>query len=191
MKPFYSYDHFPAKRGWQQSHLFIGRLLMLLVLSCFAINVHAQNKITVVGQVTDTLGIKISGANVTAENVKNVGTTTDINGRFVLEVPTGTSLKISFVGFIDQHIVVAADNQHFTIRLKEQKLLAEEVVVTAFGKKERKEAVVGSVTSIKPAELKYRQVTLPTHLPGRQPVSLPISAAASRGRIMPPSLSVV
>ncbi|WP_223818117.1 SusC/RagA family TonB-linked outer membrane protein [Mucilaginibacter rubeus] len=167
MKPFYNYDQFPVKRGRQQSHLFIGRLLMLLILSCFAINVHAQNKITVVGQVTDTLGVKIPGANITAENIKNTGTTSDINGRFVLEVPAGTSLKISFVGFIDQHMVVTSDNQHITIRLKEQKLLAEEVVVTAFGKKERKEALVGSVTSIKPGELKIPASNLTNALAGQ------------------------
>jgi hypothetical protein len=167
MKQFYCYDQLPLESGRQQSRSFIGRLLLLLVLSCFGFAASAQNKITVVGTVTDTLGVKITGANVAAENVKNIGTSTDNNGRFVLDVAPGTSLRISYVGFIDQHIIITADNRTLNIRLKEQKLLAEEVVVTAFGKKERKEALVGSVTSIKPGELKIPASNLTNALAGQ------------------------
>ncbi|AYL93904.1 SusC/RagA family TonB-linked outer membrane protein [Mucilaginibacter celer] len=167
MKQIYFYDQSTLKNYRQQSRNLVGRLLLLLVLSCFGFAARAQNKITVVGTVTDTLGVKITGANIAAENVKNVGTTTDNNGRFVLDVTPGTSLRISYVGFIDQHIIVTADNRTLNIRLKEQKLLAEEVVVTAFGKKERKEALVGSVTSIKPAELKIPASNLTNALAGQ------------------------
>jgi len=123
-------------------------------------------KITITGKITDTLGIKITGASIAAENVKGIATSTDENGKFVLDVEPGTSLKISFVGFVDQHVIVTEDKKVYNFVLREAKSQMEEVVVLAYGKKERKEAVVGSVTTIKPGDLKIPASNLTDALAG-------------------------
>ena len=164
MKPLYIFSKLLSKNNRQ---LILGRCTMLFVLTLFFGSAYSQTRVTVTGKVTDTLGVKIQGATILAENVKNISTSTDENGRFVLDVPIGTSLRISFVGFTEQHVVVTADKKIFNIILKENKLIAEEVVVTAFGKKERKEALVGSVTSIKPGELKIPASNLTNALAGQ------------------------
>jgi len=164
MKPLYIFSKLLSKNN---RHLILGRCTMLFVLTLFFGSAYSQTRVTVTGKVTDTLGVKIQGATILAENVKNISTSTDENGRFVLDVPVGTSLRISFVGFTEQHVVVTADKKIFNIILKENKLIAEEVVVTAFGKKERKEALVGSVTSIKPGELKIPASNLTNALAGQ------------------------
>ncbi|WDF75516.1 SusC/RagA family TonB-linked outer membrane protein [Mucilaginibacter sp. AW1-7] len=164
MKPLYIFSKLLSKNN---RHLMLGRCTILFVLTLFFGSAYSQTRVTVTGKVTDTLGVKIQGATILAENVKNISTSTDENGRFVLDVPVGTSLRISFVGFTEQHVIVTADKKIFNIILKENKLIAEEVVVTAFGKKERKEALVGSVTSIKPGELKIPASNLTNALAGQ------------------------
>jgi TonB-linked SusC/RagA family outer membrane protein len=164
MKPLYIFSKLLSKNN---RHLILGRCTILFVLTLFFGSAYSQTRVTVTGKVTDTLGVKIQGATILAENVKNISTSTDENGRFVLDVPVGTSLRISFVGFTEQHVIVTADKKIFNIILKENKLIAEEVVVTAFGKKERKEALVGSVTSIKPGELKIPASNLTNALAGQ------------------------
>jgi len=123
-------------------------------------------KVTVTGKVTDSLGVKIAGASITGLNVRGIATSTDENGKFVLDVEPGTTIKVSFVGFTEQTAVITEDKKTYNFILKEAKSQMEEVVVLAYGKKERKEAVVGSVTTIKPADLKIPASNLTDALAG-------------------------
>ncbi|WP_256013672.1 SusC/RagA family TonB-linked outer membrane protein [Desertivirga xinjiangensis] len=144
-------------------------VILLLFFSGIYSEAYAQTppKIIVTGSVKDSVGGPLIGVAIVAENQKNLGTSTDVNGRFVLEVPSGTALKISYVGFVEQRIVVNEAKKTLTIVLKESSNLINEVVITAFGKKERKEALVGSVTSIKPGELKIPASNLTAALAGQ------------------------
>ncbi|RFZ94653.1 TonB-dependent receptor [Mucilaginibacter conchicola] len=141
-------------------------LLLLLFLMCSSV-AWSQSKITITGSVTDTLGTRLPGASVVVINSKNIATSTDENGKFVLDVAPGAILRISFVGFVAQQINVTASTKVVNVKLQEQKLQTDEIVITAFGKKERKEALVGSVTSVKPAELKIPASNLTTALAGQ------------------------
>lgn len=130
--------------------------------------VYAQNSvITVTGTVTDTAGNVLPGITVTVIGQTGIGTATDLNGKFVLEVAPGTRLRISAIGFQEQIITAASDNQVFNIILKIETGTLDQVVVTAFGRKERREAVVGSVTSVSPQALKTPSSNLTTALAGR------------------------
>jgi TonB-linked SusC/RagA family outer membrane protein len=166
MKPSYNFSELLFNKYKKSGRFLIRRCLLLSIFTLFYCAVYSQTKITVTGKVTDTLGVKISNASITAENVKGVGTSTDENGKFVLDVTPGTSLKISFVGFIEQRVIVSADQKVINVVLREQKSLGE-VVVLAYGKRERKEAVVGSVTTIKPDELKIPASNLTNALTGQ------------------------
>ena len=140
---------------------------MFLTLTLFYCTANAQTKITVTGTVSDTTHVKLPGVTISVVGNSRLGTVTDGNGRFILDVDEGSVLRISFVGFKAQSFTVSAQNKIFNVALKEDKLLADEVVVTAFGKKERKEALVGSVTSIKPSELKIPASNLTAALAGQ------------------------
>jgi TonB-linked SusC/RagA family outer membrane protein len=124
-------------------------------------------KITITGIVADTANIKLPGVNITVDGNNKIGTVTDVNGRFILDVPEGAVVRFSFVGFKSQAVIVTQQNKLFTIILKDESRSMDEVVVTAFGRKERKEAVVGSVTSVRPADLKIPASNLTNALIGQ------------------------
>lgn len=143
---------------------------MLVLLLVFAGNIalaQGQSKKTVTGMVTDTAGIAIQGVSVVAETKTKVATQTDANGRFVLDVDLGTILRFSFVGFNEQKVTVTANTQVINIKLKDANMLSDQVVITAMGQKQRREAVVGSVTTIKPSALKIPASNLTNALAGQ------------------------
>jgi len=123
--------------------------------------------ISITGTVTDSLGVKITGANIAAVGNKNIHATTDANGKFNLSVPAGTQLLISFVGYEPQKVTVTADRKTYFIILKESTTEVNEVVISAYGRKQRKEAVVGSVTTVQPSELKIPASNLTNALAGQ------------------------
>ena len=123
--------------------------------------------ITVTGNVKDAKGQNLPGVTVAVTDNPRLGTVTDENGNFVLNVKEGVVLKISSVGFVSQTFTITQNNKALKVVLQEDIRRAEEVVITAFGKKERREAVVGSVTSIKPADLKIPASNLTTALGGQ------------------------
>ncbi|WP_207534089.1 SusC/RagA family TonB-linked outer membrane protein [Desertivirga arenae] len=141
--------------------------IVFLFINLLSISASAQTpKITVTGTVTDSLGEKLIGVNIIAENKKGVGTNTDLNGKFVLDVETGTVLRVTYVGFRDQRVTVSANNKILNIVLKASGKL-DEVVVVAYGTKQRKEAIVGSVTTVKPGDLKIPASNLTNAIAGQ------------------------
>lgn len=144
---------------------------LCLCISCAFISTDVSGqtpaKITVTGTVTDTLKQNLPGVSVIAENRKGIGTTTDLNGRFVLDVEPGTVLLFSFVGFVQQRVTVSAARIAFNIVMQENVSQMQEVVVTAFSQKQRREAIVGSVTSVRPSDLKIPASNLTNALAGQ------------------------
>ena len=94
------------------------------------------------GHVTDSQGPLI-GATVMEKGTNN-GTVTDYDGNFSLNVNPGTTLVISYVGYLSQE-VKAADGMR--VNLKEDGHVVNEVVVIGYGT-QRREAVTGSVANI-------------------------------------------
>ncbi|MDB5131515.1 MAG: TonB-dependent receptor [Mucilaginibacter sp.] len=165
MKQFYKF----TKRLWgikTPLSRVPGLLLLAVLFSMMTLDARAQG-LSVNGTVSDSLGMKIFGANISAVGNKAIHAVTDINGKFALSVPDGTVLNISHVGFFPQKMTITADKHTFNIILIESSTQAQEVVVTAYGKKERREAIVGSVTTIKPEELKIPASNLTNALAGQ------------------------
>ncbi|MBP7643293.1 MAG: SusC/RagA family TonB-linked outer membrane protein [Saprospiraceae bacterium] len=103
-------------------------LLILLLLGSLSIAV-AQR--TVTGNISDSEGVPIIGANVLVSGL-TVGTVTDIDGNFSIDVPANAnSLVVSYVGYTEQ-IVDITGQSVINITLSEGQLL-DEVVVTALG----------------------------------------------------------
>ncbi|MBP7487813.1 MAG: TonB-dependent receptor, partial [Parabacteroides sp.] len=111
----------------------------------------AANSIRINGSVKDKDKNPLPGVNITIKGT-SVGTASDINGNFFLEVPDKNAvLQFQFIGFEPQEIKVG--NQiNINVTLKENETELEEVVVVGYGSQKRV-SVVGSITTIEPGKL--------------------------------------
>ena len=117
------------------------RLLMLIAVVCFALDVSAQT--TISGHVKDDTGEDVIGASVMEKGTSN-GTVTDFDGKFTLQCKSGATLVISFIGYNPQE-VKAKDGLEIT--LKEDVAQLNEVVVVGYGSMAKKE-ISSSVVQI-------------------------------------------
>lgn len=86
----------------------------------------------VTGTVKDANGEPIIGANVTVKGDSSIGTITDIDGRFSLDVPAGAVLQVTYIGFASQEIKVG-NRKEVDISLREDTEMLDEVVVVGYG----------------------------------------------------------
>lgn len=104
--------------------------MMLILLTSFAL--HAQTSIS--GKITDAVsGDAIAGVNIVVKG-RVVGTITNGEGAFSLNVNDAPpmTLVISFIGFRSQEIEITdASTTGLDIKLEEQTILGQEVVVSA------------------------------------------------------------
>lgn len=129
-------------------------LLIIAVISLLDSSLYAQNK-TVKGTVKDASGIPVPGANVNIKNSKN-GTSTDIDGSYSINVPKGSILVFSFVGFKAEERTVG-DAGTYDVSLKEVDNTLNEVVVVGYGVRKKKD-LTGSTVSMNSAEITSRPV---------------------------------
>jgi len=148
------------------------RLLCTLFLFLFYTAViTAQNggKVTVVGTVVDSANVPLSDVSVVVKGNEKTGTATDNNGRFVLDVAANSTLLFTSVSYNDYtYKVPAAAEPDLKITLI-QKIISsdDEVIITAYGKKVRRESVTGSVSTIKPDQLRTPASNLTAALAGQ------------------------
>lgn len=110
----------------------------------------------------------IIGANVIVSGT-TIGVATDIDGNFRLKVPSNAlSIEVTFIGYDKKVIPFHPDklNVFRVIQLKETNKELGEVTVVAFAK-QKKESVVGAISTVKPSELKVPSSNLTTALAGR------------------------
>ena len=105
-----------------------------------------STKIRISGVVYDDTGLPMIGAGVMVEGT-TVGTITDIDGAFSLEVPKGSTIVVSSLGFAD-YTFKAADEQPLSITLGADNQVLEEVVVTALGIKRTTKALSYNVQEV-------------------------------------------
>ena len=123
----------------------------------------AQNK-SISGIVKDDIGEGIPGVSIVIIGTTN-GTISDINGEFRINTSVGDTLQFSFIGKTPVKKVVGKNNIiDVTLISNEEEL--DEVQVVAFGK-QKKESVIGSISTVKPGELKVPSSNLTTALAGR------------------------
>jgi TonB-dependent starch-binding outer membrane protein SusC len=112
--------------------------------------VHAQT--TVTGVVKDgTTGEALPGVNIIVQGTET-GTTTDIEGRFSLQVPDPNSvLAFSFVGYLSETYNLNGATR-VDLTLTQDVLSLEELVVVGYGAT-RKQDLTGSVSVVSAADL--------------------------------------
>lgn len=116
-------------------------ICMALLLNVQFLNAQSST-INVKGVVNDAMGPVIGASVVEKGNATN-GTITDIDGNFSLKVPSDATLTISFIGYKTVELPVAGKTS-FTVTLKEDSEMLDEVVVVGFGT-QKKVNLTGSV----------------------------------------------
>ncbi|MGV3762040.1 SusC/RagA family TonB-linked outer membrane protein [Parapedobacter sp.] len=140
-------------------------LLCLLFLGMVSFRSIAQES-EVHGTVTDTSAHVLSGVSVTVKGKTSLGTTTDLNGRYILSVPDNSVLLFSMVGYESQEIAVKG-NAEIDVTLTLANAAIDEVVVTGFGSTRKRTDMIGSITSVRPSDLKVPASNLTQALQGR------------------------
>ncbi|MBL6647131.1 MAG: carboxypeptidase-like regulatory domain-containing protein [Flavobacteriaceae bacterium] len=109
---------------------------------------------TISGIVSDENGLPLPGATVVVENT-NRGTTTDFDGKYLINAQIGENLIFSYVGYTDQKIKVG-NTIIIDVKLRPEGQLGE-VVVTGFQKIDRK-LFTGSADKVDMADAKLEGV---------------------------------
>lgn len=123
----------------------------------------AENIVT--GLVTNANNTPLQGVTVSLKNKSSISTSTDINGRFVLDVEKGQTIVFKLIGYIPQEVIVEEKND-LKVSLIEDLEGIDEVVVVGYGI-QKKESNVGSQATIKREELKVPTANLTTAIAGR------------------------
>jgi TonB-linked SusC/RagA family outer membrane protein len=113
------------------------------------------NKRIITGTVRDSSGEPIIGASVMVKGSK-IGIISDANGRFSLEVPEGSTLAVSYIGYRGRTISTK-DKQDVSVVLNEDAKALNEVVVIGYGTA-KKEDLTGSVVNVKMNDVKSEPV---------------------------------
>lgn len=123
------------------------RMFALLCGLLLSVGAFAQN-VSVNGHVKDANGEPIIGATVRLDGTSG-GAISDLDGNFTLEAPKGSTLTISYVGYLTQKV---SASQNLVVTLQEDTKALNEVVVIGYGTA-KKEDLTGSVTAINPDDM--------------------------------------
>lgn len=132
------------------------------VLICFILSISlittafGQNKV-ISGRVRSTTGEPIAGASIIAKGAIKVGTQTDANGSFKLEVPSGANTLIfSYISYKTKEVSITGNVMEVT--LEEDNRNLSEIVVVGYGTQIKKD-FTGSVSQVKAKDLENIPVT--------------------------------
>lgn len=126
-----------------------------IVVRSIAQTSSSQQKKTITGTIVDPSGMPVIGANVMVKGTTN-GTITDMDGNFSLEVASGATLMVSYIGFANQEIKIG-NQTVLSITLKEDAEALDELVVVGYGT-QKKVNLTGAVSMVESEVLESRPV---------------------------------
>lgn len=115
-----------------------------MLLSCTSL---LAQDIKISGRVTDDTGLEVIGANIRIKGNANVGTITDIDGKYTITARKNDVLVFSYIGMASQEISIKGRTV-IDVHLRQDNKLLDEVVVIGYGTSKRSD-LTGSVVSIK------------------------------------------
>ena len=123
-----------------------GRVLQMLLLLCLTLPFQAwAQKQSVTGVITEENGDPVIGATVLEKGTTN-GVSTDLDGKFTLNVNPKGTLVVSYVGFATQEIAVKGRSV-INLTLKEDTQFLDELVVVGYGMM-KKSDMTGAISSV-------------------------------------------
>lgn len=127
-------------------------LMCLLVTQFFVSGLQAASEPRPLrGSVVDTAGEPLIGATVQVEGT-TIGTSTDIDGNFVIRVADGQTLMVSYIGYTPKKIKVTSSTENLRVELSENAEMLEDVVVIGYGTMKKKD-LTGAITQIDPNKI--------------------------------------
>ncbi len=137
----------------------------------------SQQKQTIKGSVKDANGDPIIGASVKVKGSKT-GTVTDVDGNFTLDVPAGSELEISYIGYVKQTVKA---RPNLSVVLEDDAVQLNELVVVGYGV-QKKENLTGAVSSVSAEKLASRPVSsLSSALAGEMPGVTAVQTSGAPG----------
>jgi TonB-linked SusC/RagA family outer membrane protein len=123
-------------------------LLLLVVMQAIAQERTISGRVIALGD-----GALLPGVNVVAKGT-TVGTVTDIEGRYLLQVPPGSNtLVFSYVGYVRQEVAIPAGSSQLDVTLSEDVSNLEEVVVTGLASSIKRSNLANAVSTVSAREL--------------------------------------
>ena len=131
----------------------------LVLLSCllFMGSSLFGQQVSVAGTVTDaTDGMSLPGVTIQVQGT-TLGTVTDINGRYQINVAPDATLIFSFIGMVTQQVPVG-DRRVIDVQLVPDVSALDEVIVVAYGTA-RRSSFTGSASTITAERIEERPIT--------------------------------
>lgn len=161
MKKNLSYDggftrpqrsHYP---GRILRKVFLPAIICSILFLLTALQANAQNS-AVSGVVTDDKSEVLPGVNVRVKGT-TIGTSTDVNGKYTINAPGGSTLVFSFIGYTDQEVIIG-NRTNISIQLTNSSTSLNEVVVVGYGTQQKKD-LTGAVSVVRAKDIQKRQAT--------------------------------
>lgn len=103
--------------------------------------------ITITGTVINVEGEAVVGATIILKGHTGRGTTTDVNGKYSITVPQGSTLIISFMGYEEKEVELQPDISDYLTTLNEAQTRINDVVIVGYGEI-KKSDLTGSVSVV-------------------------------------------
>lgn len=130
-------------------------LLHIVIVFLLSMQLNAQQK-TITGTVTSASdGLPLSGVNIIVKGTNN-GVQTNFDGKYSIIAMKGKTLMFSYIGFKSKEISVAEANV-INVSMEEDSANLDEVVVSAYGIKQRQNSTGYNESSVKSESLRKRQ----------------------------------
>lgn len=128
-------------------------LVLMIFMLFLSAGISAQEKKLISGTITDNTNFPLPGVTISEVGTTNA-TVTEGNGKFAMQVTTGSTIEISYVGFVTRKVSIDANSKTVTISLEEdnQMLDAVEIVSVGYGTM-RKSDLTGAISSISEKDL--------------------------------------
>ena len=144
--------------------LFLTLIFFLVLLG----GAFAQER-TITGRVTSSDdGSPLPGVNIIVAGTTNVGTISDVSGKYSLKVPAGSNaVEFSFVGMKTQSVIIGSSSV-IDVALETSAEMMDEVVVTALGIKRETKSLGYAQQELPKAELSAaREINVTSFLTGK------------------------
>lgn len=139
------------------------QFLLLSVMALLPAAALAQGMVTATGTVTDANGDPLIGCTVQLKG-SSVGTVTDLDGRFKMQVPEGKTLTFSYIGYKTKEVKA---QKTMKVTLEDDTHVLNEVVAVGYGTMKRSD-ITGSVVSVKAEDMEQTSAaTMDQMLQGR------------------------
>lgn len=158
--------------------LYVTMLMLLFQCICSGI-AYGQNKKRITGRVTNPAGEALVGASVRIQNT-TTGTATNSEGLYVIDALPTDVLSFSYTGYVSRDTIVnGIEVLNMVLELDVQQ--ADQVVVVGYGK-QKKAAMVSSVSSVTSKELMAPTGNITGNLAGQLSGLIAIQRNAEPGR---------